>query len=303
MKKIFKITLFVLSVFLLAGIGIGVYWFFQQQRKLTQKQEMTVAFLDIGQGDATFITFPNGQQMLVDCAIDARILEALGRVVPFHDFTIDYLVVTHPDLDHYGGCVDVMKRFDVAHTIFNGYQKETVDYFDVFQDTIQHEGAYHEITEEESLDIASTTVHFLYPDHSIRQDPRIPGSKTETESNNTSIVIKLSYGEQDVLLTGDTEEPLEKYLVEKHGESVHVEVLKVGHHGSDSSSSREFLQAVSPQHVTISVGAENRYGHPSNRVLKRLQRIGAHVWRTDQVGDIIAHITPNAVYVEGRQEK
>ncbi|OGH67858.1 MAG: hypothetical protein A3J66_02785 [Candidatus Magasanikbacteria bacterium RIFCSPHIGHO2_02_FULL_47_14] len=303
MKKQRNIFLVCIVIFVIAAlIGYCTYTVIKK-RNASGEKELIISFLDIGQGDATFITFPNGQQMLVDCAIDARILEALGRVMPFRDFSIDYLVVTHPDLDHYGGCVDVLKRFDVAQTLYNGYQKETIDYFDVFQQVIQEEGIYHEVSQEEVLEIASTSVRFLYPTHSVRKDPRIPGNSTDTGSNNTSVVMKLTYGDEDVLLTGDTEAPLEEYLVSTYDNDLDAEVLKVGHHGSGGSSSQEFLQKVSPEHAVISVGADNRYGHPSGRVLKRLQRLHASVWRTDQMGDIIAHITPSTVYVETREQK
>ena len=88
---------------------------------------LRITFLDIGQGDATFIEFPNGEQMLVDCAEDGKILEALGRVMPYYDRDIDYLMITHPDFDHYGGCTDVLNRFEVKNIVYNGFKKEYDD--------------------------------------------------------------------------------------------------------------------------------------------------------------------------------
>jgi competence protein ComEC len=247
-----------------------------------------VTFLDIGQGDATFIEFPDGVQMLVDCAIDARIIEALGRVMPYYDHEIDYLLITHPDLDHYGGCTEVMKRFEIKNIVYTGMRKEYDDFWVEFWRTIEDEGAeYIEIDGEVVWDIASTTLHFLYPDHSIVDDPNIPGIDNDTGANNSSIVFKLSFGESDILLTGDAEAELEVYLIATYGEQLDVESLKAGHHGSGSSSIQEFLDLVSPSSTFISSGLDNRYGHPSRRVLKRLERVGSQVWRTDLRGDII----------------
>ena len=127
-------------ILVLLVIVLGLLWYVKNMRttnedentkfedRTTDKEEfensVQITFLDIGQGDATFIEFPGDVQMLVDCAKDARILEALGRVMEFYDRSIDYLVVTHPDNDHYGGCIDVLKRFDVANIVYNGLKKE-----------------------------------------------------------------------------------------------------------------------------------------------------------------------------------
>ena len=111
-------------------------------------------------------------------------------------------------------------------------------------------------------------------------------------------MLKLSLGESDVLMTGDAEAPLEEYLVEKYGEQLDVEILKVGHHGSGGSSSQLFIDAVSPEYSTISAGAENRYGHPTRRVLRRLERASSTIWRTDTQGDILMEIGREGVEVK-----
>lgn len=253
-----------------------------------QRDYMNIVYLDIGQGDATYIEFPDGTQMLVDCAKDATILEALGRVLPFYDKTIDYMVVTHPDLDHYGGCIDVLDTFDVHHIIFDGYYEKKNDFFTTFLAAKEAEQAkYDEIAAPTVWNIASTTIHFLYPDHPIANNTRVPGHKKDTGSNNASIVMKLSYGDQDVLLMGDTEIELEEYLLHIYPTStLDIEVLKAGHHGSAGASSQSFVDAVTPEHTIFSAGRGNSYGHPSLRVIKRVERVGSEVWRTDTQGDV-----------------
>ncbi|MFH1286769.1 MAG: MBL fold metallo-hydrolase [Candidatus Magasanikbacteria bacterium] len=259
-----------------------------------------VTFLDIGQGDATFIEFSDGQQMLIDCSEDARVIEALGRVMEFYDKSIDYLVVTHPDSDHYGGCIDVMKRFDVGHIIYTGFQKDT-DIHHTFLTTVEEEvslGAeYTQLDAEGIWKIASSSVHFLYPDHDVVSDAVVPGF-TKIDSNDTSIVMKITHGSKDMLLMGDASEDLESYLMSTYSDQLDAGVLKVGHHGSGSSSHEEFLDFVSPNIAAISAGRNNQYGHPSLRVLKRLERVGAKVLRTDKIGDILIEMNTNDIYVQ-----
>lgn len=266
----------------------------------SEKNFVKITFLDIGQGDATFIEFPDGTQMLVDCAIDARILEALGRVMPFYDHTIDYVIATHPDKDHYGGCVDVLKRFEVKHIVTNGFKKDESPFFSVFQQAVQDENAQRiEVQQEDVWTIASTTLHFLYPDFPLEKEPVLHGLAKNKISNNTSIVFLLQYGEKKVLFTGDAETETENYLVKKYGKLLESDVLKVGHHGSNSSSGEKFLQYVSPTNAVISSGKGNEYGHPTLRIVRRLERTGATLWRTDQKGDILLTIDPHSVYVTG----
>lgn len=249
---------------------------------------VNITFLDIGQGDATFIEFADGQQMLIDCAIDGRVLESLAGVMPFFDKTLDYLVITHPDKDHYGGCEDVLERFEVSTIIYNGFRRENNSTWRSFWDAIVEEQAeYVGIDVANIWEIASSTITFLYPDHEIAVDPNIPNEKKEANNNDMSIVMKLSYGEMDVLFTGDAEEALEQYLVYAYGDVLDVEILKMGHHGSARSSIEEFIEVVTPEEAIASAGEGNRYGHPSPRAIKRLERAGAHIWRTDTQGDIM----------------
>ncbi|MBU0660805.1 MBL fold metallo-hydrolase [Patescibacteria group bacterium] len=256
------------------------------EQTILSEGKLQVHFLDIGQGDASFIQFADGQQMLVDCAIDARILEALGRVMPFYDHTIDYMLITHPDKDHYGGCIDVLERFDVANIVYTGVKKDQ-NFYREFEEKMYAEGAeYYQISGEETWNIASTSIQFLYPDHSVVDDYRLPGYEKDTGYNNTSIAFLLEHNGRNILFTGDAEEEEEEYLIDRYGEALDVDILKAGHHGSAGASIPEFLSITSPEHVVFSAGKDNQYGHPSRRVLKRVERVSSTVWRTDMQGDI-----------------
>ncbi len=257
---------------------------------LDKEEGIEVTFLDIGQGDATFIQFSNGQQMLVDCSKDARVISALGRVMPFYDHHIDYLLITHPDLDHYGGCEEVLRRFDVDTVVYNGLRKEESDTWNSFFQAIEDEGGvYYEISREESWEFDGTFIRFLYPDRPVTKND---------ESNNTSIVFQIEYEGVSLLMMGDAEAELEEYLLGKYGDELDVDVLKLGHHGSNSSSIQDFVDITSPDYAIVSAGEGNRFGHPSLRVLKRLERAGAKVLRTDLMDDIIVEINNNGLFYD-----
>ncbi|KKW42476.1 MAG: Metallo-beta-lactamase domain protein [Candidatus Magasanikbacteria bacterium GW2011_GWA2_56_11] len=299
MKKLlfgFVFLIFIVLFLWLVSEHVALYL----RARVAKDPAVAAAFLDVGQGDATFIEFPDKRQMLVDCGRDARVLEALGRVMRFYDRTIDYLVVTHPDSDHYAGCIDVLRRFNIRTIVYNGAPKSYDELWNVFRESLDQEvkaGAlYEEITSARTVEIGGATIRYLYPDHPLSADPAIPGTN-ERADNNGSIVFRLTYGVGNILMTGDMEEPLENYLVRLSGESLDSEVLKAGHHGSGSSSSEVLVSAVAPRMAVVSAGKDNPYGHPSPRVVKRLERAGARVLRTDRDHDILLALTRDSVYV------
>lgn len=299
-KRIGILVFGLLFIFLMVG-----YFAREDIKKLWQKTSPTpihqdhinITFLNIGQGDASFIEFQNGEQMLVDCSEDAKILEALGRVMSFRDRTIDYLLITHPHTDHYGGCIDVLKRYEVKNIIFTDYTHHTNSSVAILLNTIQQEQAVlKEIRGEETWSVASTTLHFLYPDAPAETRPVM--NDTPDNANNMSIVFLLQFGNEKVLFTGDAEAEVESYLIKKYGQILDSDILKAGHHGSQTSSGDDFLKVVTPKITTISSGKGNEYGHPSLRTLKRLERVHSQIWRTDEKGDILIQIYPDHLYVQ-----
>lgn len=279
-RKILLIT----AIVLVLSLGLLLYFLITE----SQKHEFKVTFFDVGQGDASLIQFINGQQMLVDCGPDKNILSRLGRALPFYDRSIDYLLVTHPDLDHYGGCIDVLKNYTIKQIIVNGHTKPD-SFWQTWEKTMQAEGAAVKIiTDPQVWTIASSTLEFLSPDKDL-------ALKTGTDdSNNYSIIFRLKNGDTSFLFTADMELPLERALLEKYCIDISVfncpaleaGILKVGHHGSDTSSGEDFLRAVKAKEGVISNGKNNKYGHPSLRVLRKLERAGMGIIRTDTVGNI-----------------
>lgn len=298
------ITLSIIGiVFALEKKGI-ITWRWELGKKPSANVE--VVFMDVGQGDAALLKFPTGQTMLVDCGKDASVLSALGRNLSWFTRELDYLIITHPHADHFGGCIDVLARFNVRHIYVNGYTGENGQLWQNFSQAVKNEmrtaGANNIIiTAQQTMEIGSTMIHFLYPDHDLGRDPRIPAEKT-LDTNDTSVVIKVTHGTQDILLTGDMEAPLERHLVKQNATELTSEILKVGHHGSDSSSSQEFVEAVKPKFCIISSGEGNSYGHPHGVTVRRLERMGCQVLRTDLSGDIIMAIDQQTRYLKNVQK-
>lgn len=239
--------------------------------------KLHVYFLDIGQGDAIFLKTGSGQQILIDGGPDDTILRRLGEVMPFYDKSIDLVISTHPDADHVAGLVGVLEKYEVdkiletgmacATSICRGWEsaKEEED----ARVTLAWRGQEIEVEN-------GTSFLVLHPFESQE-------GKVLTKRNNGGIVLKLLYGSQSVLLTGDIEKQIENKLV-LAGLDLDADFLKVAHHGSKTSTTENFLKAVSPLVAFIQVGGKNRYGHPTEEVLSRLENYGIKYYRTDTDG-------------------
>jgi competence protein ComEC len=237
-----------------------------------------LVFLDVGQGDAIFIQSPKGQQVLIDGGPDPAVLLArLGEQMPFWDRTLDLVILTHPDADHLTGLVSVLERYRVGEVIESGYGTDSPTYLRWRE--LLDEGAIPALEGRAGTQIAldgGAHLTLLHP------GPE-PVSGTDADANNNSIVARLTMGQFSALLPGDIEAEVEGRLVHSGAELTSV-VLKAPHHGSDTSSSAAFLDAVRPQIVVISVGRDNRFGHPSPQVLDRLA--GFTTLRTDERGTV-----------------
>lgn len=271
------------KIILLLTLAIFICGVLYYQRSERLRREFKVVFMNVGQGDAALVQFENGEKMLVDCGPNRSVLTALGRNMVFYDRTIDYLLVTHPDLDHYGGCIDVLKNFQVKKIFTNGEDKKG-DPFYVEWKTVSLQKNVEFVTTSTVLAVASSTYRFFMPDRDL--------GLNKSDANNYSIVFLLDHLGKKFLFTGDMGAEAEELLVKKYcpdnspGCALDADILKVGHHGSDGSSSELFLQKVSPTTAVISVG-KNKYGHPGMRAIRHLLRSGADIKRTDLDGDVV----------------
>jgi competence protein ComEC len=242
------------------------------------EQELKVRFFNVGQGDAAFIRTPDGRNILIDGGPDASVLAGLGRVMPWWDRAIDLMILTHPHDDHAAGLAHVLERYDTRRILYPGTVSGSPIYAD-WLDKAKKEGAGIIVADKETEfrfgpDCALKTIH---PHESL-------AGREEPNPNLSSIVAKLDCSGRTYLFTGDIEEKIEKDLVSRRAD-LRADVLKLPHHGSDTSSSGEFLKAVSPRTAVISVG-KNDFGHPSLRVLNRLEDAGIKTERTDIRGDL-----------------
>jgi competence protein ComEC len=244
---------------------------------------LTVAFLDVGQGDAIFIESPSGTQVLIDGGKDGSVLRELSRMMGFFDRDIDMILATHADTDHVGGLVDVIANYAVD-TVVMTENAGNAPAFSAFKEAVADESAKIIFTRRGHVydlgsgSAGSTTLTILFPDY----DP------TGLETNTASIVAKLTYGDAEYLLTGDSPSAIEEYLVGRDSTLLQSDVLKIGHHGSDTSSSAAFLATVRPRIGIISAGKDNSYGHPHQAVLDRLIAENILYKNTAESGGIIS---------------
>jgi len=250
---------------------------------------LEVIFFDIGQGDAIFIKTPKRHQILIDGGPSSAILEKLGKELPFWDRTIDLIILTHPEYDHLVGLIEVVKRYKIENILWTGVRKETAE-FKEWQRLIEEE----RMKEDAQIKIAKNGLRINLLIYEIDRkegylEILFPLESLEggefKNTNNTSIITKLVFGENSFLFSGDAYKEIERRLIE--GEvDLDSDVLKVGHHGSKTSTSEEFLKEILPEIAVISVGKENAYGHPHQEVLEILSKYGIRILRTDIDGDI-----------------
>ena len=244
---------------------------------------LKVYFFDIGQGDAIFIETPAGKQILVDGGPDNKVLSKLGEVMPFWDKDLDLMVLSHPHFDHYNGLIEVLGRYDVENLIEAGEEAEEKGEsvgFSSWREAVEKENINKiEPIAGKMIDLGEgVQLIVLHPFESVA------GEKIKNVHDDI-VAVMLKYGEFEVVLTGDMEYEVERKLI-MAGENLEADVLKVGHHGSKTSSSEAFLAAVSPEVAVIQVGAKNRYGHPAKEVLERLENYDIKYYRNDLNGDV-----------------
>ncbi len=240
----------------------------------SRPQLLEVVFFDVGQGDAVFIETPERYQILIDGGPDSAILEKLGKEMPFWDRTIDLIVLTHPEHDHIAGLIEVLKRYKVENILWTGVVRDT-DEYNEWQRLIKEEGA-EIIIAKAGLAVSYFTI--LYPLENLE-------GESPENTNNTSIVLRLAFGQDSFLFTGDIYSSDEKEII-RRWDNIASDVLKVGHHGSKTSTSEEFLEKVKPEIAVIQCGKDNKYGHPRPETLANLEKSGIKILRTDLNGDI-----------------
>ncbi len=237
-----------------------------------------VTFLEIGQGDSVLVRTPHGQNILIDGGPERTVAERLDEELPFWDYTIDYLILTHADSDHLTGLIDVLRRYEVS-AVLTSAQFSTNPTYQVFLEEIQTQKIPVQIiSADDDIFLEENLVwNTIYP-----LDEIFDNSKN---LNNQSVVGRLVYGQTSFLFTGDVEAEGE-FEMFTAGQPLRSNVLKLSHHGSYTGNTELFLKTVAPDFTVVSAGKNNRYGHPDRRVLQTCEDLDLEVLRTDELGSL-----------------
>ncbi len=234
--------------------------------------ELAVHFLDVGQGDSIFIEMPDSKTMLIDAGVNMLGKSILSYINSLGYSKIDYLVATHPHADHIGSMSYIVKHADIGEIYMPRVAASTKTYENLLE-AISDKGL--------KIKSANAGVSIIDTDD-FDVDILAPRTIDEDDLNNCSAVLKMTYCETSFLFTGDAEtEELSQIT-----DDVSADVLKVGHHGSRTSTTKEFLERVQPEIAVISLGEDNEYGHPHRSTLKYLGKIDAEIYRTDEDGTV-----------------
>lgn len=264
-----KIIVLLLCIFLLAGCTEAIQ---TEKIPVTAGHDMRVHFIDVGQGDSILIESPNGKTMLVDGGVKGAGPQVVSYLREIGVSKLDIVVATHPDADHIGGLIPVLNSM----TIEQFYDSGKVHTSQTFEEMLT-------LIDEKNIPYDVPT-----PGDNIKFDEDVTvkvlnANEQASDNNDASIVLKIVYGNVSFLLTGDAGIALEKEMMQY---DVSATVLKAGHHGSNTSSSEDFIRAVKPEVTILSYGKDNKYGHPHAEVVDRLKEIGSKIYATADIGTI-----------------
>lgn len=282
MKK--KYTVILTIIFMILA---GAFELFQGTVAITPSEDLKVHFLDVGQGDSIFIELPTNETILIDASIKDASNKIINYLREENVSKIDYVFATHPHSDHIGGMSAVIKAFDIGQI----YMPKAVTTTKTYENLLL-------TIKDKNLKIKTAKAgNTIIDTDDLKLVVLAPNQDSYESLNNYSIVLKLTYKEKSFLFMGDAETLSEKEITG----DVQADVLKVGHHGSRTSTSQAFLNKVNPSYAVISVGLNNDYKHPHQEVIDRLEKKNIKIYRTDQNGDII--FTTDGYNIDVKVEK
>lgn len=270
-----------LVIIVLALIAVELGYEFTNPNKTAQTfaledNNIAVHFIDVGQGDCEIIQTKN-MSAIIDSGESTAKDTVLSYIKSLGIKRFDYVIATHPHSDHIGTMDSIINNFQVGTVIMPKLENSLVPITTAYESLLNAINAkglkIHSALPDETYDLDGATLKILAPINDY------------DELNDYSVVCKLTYGERSFLFTGDAQNTAEADIIAKYSGSLNADVLKVGHHGSYTSTTKEFLSEIAPQYAVISCGVGNDYGHPNKSVIKRLS--GVKILRTDELGSIV----------------
>ncbi|NGT58346.1 MBL fold metallo-hydrolase [Clostridium perfringens] len=271
-KKIISSIIGIIVVLLAGYFGIDL----TQGSKVTKDSKLMISYMDVGQGDAAYIKV-NGNDILIDAGPRSNSKELLEQLKAKNIDDFELVIATHPHEDHIGGMVDVFKEYEVK-AFYSPKITHTTKTYENLVKAVKDEGLKtKELKGGMVIDLGEGAKFEVFT----------PQKSEYEELNDYSPIMKLSFGDTSYLFTGDAEKLAEEEALAKYKTSLDSDVIKFGHHGSSSSSSNAFIEAVSPKYGIISCAKDNKYGHPHSETLDIIKKYNIKTFRTDTDGEII----------------
>ena len=264
--KVFKSIYKLMFVFLIIILINGCDNYTSINEGLSNKNdELVVHYLDVGQGDSTFIELPNDEVMLIDAGENEYSDEIIDYISDLGYKKIDYVIGTHPHSDHIGGMENIIKSYDIGKIYLPKVSSNTKTYLNLLQ-SIKDKGL--------KIDTGKSGVNIINEEN-LKVDILAPVKEKYDDLNNYSIVVKLVYNKNSFIFMGDAEKLSENEIIDSYKDDkyLNADVIKVGHHGSGTSSGKKFLELVKPKYAIVSVGKDNKYGHPHMNILEDYKKM------------------------------
>ncbi len=279
--KIIIISVAVLLVLVLCGVGLYIFRdrFIEEDIVANTLEDggIVLHFIDVGQADCILIMTPEGN-MLIDTGTNSSEAQLKSYLYDLEIESFEYLVLTHPHDDHIGGADMIVKEFDVENVIMTDADEDIDMYITLLSLIEDRDINVIEAVSGESFYVGECKSTVIAPNKEYEE---------YDEVNSTSVVLKCEFGECSVILTGDAETDSEAEMIAEYGDFLDCDILKLGHHGSKTSSSYRFLEITSPEYAVACCGTDNTYGHPASEVVYRLNLFGIQLLRTDKEGSIV----------------
>lgn len=276
MQKRKALKIFFITIIILALIP---YYFLEDKN-----DNLRMYFIDVGQGDGIMIKTPSDKVIIIDGGPFDDFCQKISSKLPFRKRNIDLLILTHAHQDHYLGLIKLIENYKINNIIYSGYDANFSDYIYLMNMIKQKNINLIKAKYGNEIDFDNNIkLKILHP---------IDSKEKEEDLNNTSVVVKLTYEKFEAIFTGDLTCKGEDEIL-KYEKNLKSEVLKVGHHGSKTSSCENFLQKVAPEIGIIQVGVDNKFNHPNKEALDRLKKYNVRLFRNDQLGDIFVSSNGN----------